>query len=166
MVAVVAALMVCTSCFTRNEQKEREADLMYEGHRIIIFVYVCIMEVWLALPTLVICAQTFYTAAKDVVRHCQSKRASSSNLRRGRNPRDVWLQPGGVAELWHPGVPELGSSGSCWVKSGCHLSSAFLILHPPCPGRKPNPCSPALARQRVQKSTHSSTKSVLGVFFF
>lgn len=47
----------------------------------------------------------------------------------------------------------LGTSDSCWVRSGCHLSPAILILHPSCPGRKPNPCRPALALQGVQKST-------------
>lgn len=103
-----------------------------------------------------------------VVRHCQNKRASSSNLRRGGNPRDVWLQPGAMAELWHPGVPMLGTSDSRWVRSGCHLSPAFLILHPPCPGRKPSLCRPALALQGVQKSTPDSqfNKGYAWVFFF
>lgn len=143
MVAVVAALMVCTSCFPRNEQKEREADLMQSrphNH------YFCLglhhgslAGTALALPTLVICVRHFSQLLKMVVRHCQNKRASTSNPGRRGNPRDVWLKPGAVAELWHPGVPMLGTSDSCWVKSGCHLSPAFLILHPPCPERKPNP---------------------------
>lgn len=46
----------------------------------------------MALPALVICAQTFFTAAITmVVRHFQNKRASSSNMRRGGNPRHVGL---------------------------------------------------------------------------
>lgn len=63
--------------------------------------------------------------------------------------------------LWHPGVPS-------WGRSGCHLPPPFLILHPPCPGRKPSPCRPALALQGVQKSTPDSqlNKGCAWVFFF
>ncbi|KAI1238850.1 hypothetical protein IHE44_0011941 [Lamprotornis superbus] len=95
---------------------------------------------------------------KMVVRHCQNKRASISNLRRRGNSRDVWLQPGAVAELWHPKIPMLGASDR----------TTFLILHPPCPGRKPNPCRPALALQGVQKSTPDTqlNKGCAWVFFF
>lgn len=117
---------------------------------------------WLCQPWWFV-LRHFAQLLKLVVRHCQDRRISSSNLRRGGNPRDVWLQPGAVAELWHPGACD-----SCWVRSGCHLSPALLILHPPCPGRNASPCRPALALQGVQKSTPDSqlNKDCAWVFFF